>query len=82
MPIKRNTPQARFAADLNGRFTLCGRECDRLALGDKLPEFVEGQDHPWFIAVQLHPELQSKPFAPHPLFADFVRAAVEGARLV
>jgi len=48
----------------------------------KLPEIVEHKDHPWFIGVQFHPELKSKPFAPHPLFADFVRAAVEVSRLV
>ncbi len=48
----------------------------------RLPEIVEWQDHPWFIGVQFHPELKSKPFAPHPLFADFVRAAVETSRLV
>ena len=48
----------------------------------RLPEIVEWADHPWFIGVQFHPELKSKPFAPHPLFADFVRAAVETSRLV
>ncbi|GAB4305179.1 MAG: CTP synthase [Roseovarius sp.] len=48
----------------------------------RLPEIVEWTDHPWFIGVQFHPELKSKPFAPHPLFADFVRAAVETSRLV
>ncbi|QQA41857.1 CTP synthase [Pelagovum pacificum] len=48
----------------------------------RLPEIVEWTDHPWFIGVQFHPELKSKPFAPHPLFADFVRAAVENSRLV
>ena len=48
----------------------------------RLPEIVEWKDHPWFIGVQFHPELKSKPFAPHPLFADFVRAAVEASRLV
>jgi len=47
-----------------------------------LPEIVEYQDHPWFIGVQFHPELKSKPFAPHPLFAGFVGAAVAQARLV
>ena len=47
-----------------------------------LPEIVERPDHPWFIGVQFHPELKSKPFAPHPLFADFVRAAKEVERLV
>ncbi len=48
----------------------------------KLPEIVEMTDHPWYIGVQFHPELKSKPFAPHPLFADFIRAAVEQSRLV
>ncbi len=48
----------------------------------RLPEIVEWADHPWFIGVQFHPELKSKPFKPHPLFADFVRAAKEMSRLV
>ncbi len=47
-----------------------------------LPEIVEYPDHPWFIGVQYHPELKSKPFQPHPLFAGFVGAAVKQARLV
>ncbi|MEM7488226.1 MAG: CTP synthase [Pseudomonadota bacterium] len=48
----------------------------------RLPEIVEWSNHPWFIGVQFHPELKSKPFDPHPLFADFVRAAKEQSRLV
>ena len=47
-----------------------------------LPEIVELPDHPWFIGVQYHPELKSKPFEPHPLFRSFVEAAVEQSRLV
>ena len=47
-----------------------------------LPEIVEYEDHPWFIGVQFHPELKSRPFDPHPLFASFVRAAVVQSRLV
>jgi CTP synthase len=47
-----------------------------------LPEMIEYQDHPWFIGVQFHPELKSRPFAPHPLFASFIGAAVEQSRLV
>ncbi|MBA3898277.1 MAG: CTP synthase [Sphingomonadaceae bacterium] len=47
-----------------------------------LPEIVERPDHPWFVGVQFHPELKSKPFAPHPLFASFVEAAVRQSRLV
>ncbi|WP_439532443.1 CTP synthase [Polymorphobacter sp.] len=47
-----------------------------------LPEIVERPDHPWFVGVQFHPELKSKPFEPHPLFADFIGAAVRKSRLV
>jgi len=47
-----------------------------------LPEIVERPDHPWFIGVQFHPELKSKPFDPHPLFAGFIEAAVKQSRLV
>ncbi|MFZ4604147.1 MAG: CTP synthase [Caulobacterales bacterium] len=47
-----------------------------------LPEIVEREDHPWFIGVQFHPELKSRPFEPHPLFASFIAAAVEQSRLV
>ena len=47
-----------------------------------LPEIIEYPDHPWFIGVQYHPELKSKPFAPHPLFAGFIAASVRQARLV
>jgi len=47
-----------------------------------LPEIVEYPDHPWFIGVQFHPELKSKPFAPHPLFKSFIAAAMAQSRLV
>ena len=47
-----------------------------------LPEIVEYEDHPWFIGVQFHPELKSRPFEPHPLFASFIGAAVTQSRLV
>lgn len=48
----------------------------------ELPEIVERTDHPWFIGVQFHPELKSRPFEPHPLFRSFVNAALEQSRLV
>jgi CTP synthase len=47
-----------------------------------LPEIVEYEDHPWFIGVQFHPELKSRPFEPHPLFRSFIKAAVTQSRLV
>ena len=48
----------------------------------RLPEIVELNNHPWYIGVQFHPELKSKPFEPHPLFKDFIRAAKDVSRLV
>ncbi len=60
----------------------CGLMFSGMSPDGRLPEIVEWADHPWFIGVQFHPELKSKPFAPHPLFADFVRAAIETSRLV
>ena len=48
----------------------------------KLPEIVEIKDHPWFMAVQFHPELKSKPFDPAPIFVSFVRAAIDKSRLI
>jgi len=48
----------------------------------RLPEVIERPDHPWFIGVQFHPELKSRPFAPHPLFAGFIGAALHQSRLV
>jgi CTP synthase len=47
-----------------------------------LPEMIEYEGHPWFIGVQFHPELKSRPFEPHPLFASFVGAAIDQSRLV
>ncbi len=61
----------------NAGMTFAGTSPDGL-----LPETVEFQDHPWFIGVQFHPELKSRPFEPHPLFASFIAAAVEQSRLV
>lgn len=48
----------------------------------QLPEIIERRDHPWFIGVQFHPELKSKPLDPHPLFRSFIAAAVQQSRLV
>ena len=48
----------------------------------ELPETFESKDHPWFIGVQFHPELKSKPFDPHPLFVSFIEAAIKQSRLV
>jgi CTP synthase len=74
----------RYEVDIRYRDKLeaVGLKFSGMSPDGRLPEIVEVADHPWFIGVQFHPELKSKPFAPHPLFADFVRAAVEVSRLV
>ncbi|ARU15728.1 CTP synthase [Croceicoccus marinus] len=61
----------------NGGLLFSGMSPDGL-----LPEIVERPDHPWFIGVQFHPEYKSRPFAPHPLFAGFIQAALDQSRLV
>jgi CTP synthase len=60
----------------------CGLTFSGMSPDGELPEIVERPDHPWFIGVQFHPELKSKPFDPHPLFASFIEAAVRQSRLV
>jgi CTP synthase len=68
--------------DYREKLESCGLIFAGLSPDGVLPETVEIADHPWFIGVQYHPELKSRPFEPHPLFASFVAAAVEQSRLV
>lgn len=74
----------RYEVDMQYREPLekAGMKFSGLSPDGKLPEIVELVDHPWFIGVQFHPELKSKPFDPHPLFHGFIQAAVEHSRLV
>ncbi len=65
-----------------GRLEQRGMRFSGMSPDGILPEIVEYDDHPWFIGVQFHPELKSRPFAPHPLFSSFIGAAVEQSRLV
>ena len=65
-----------------GRLEQHGMRFSGMSPDGILPEIVEYDDHPWFIGVQFHPELKSRPFEPHPLFASFIGAAVERSRLV
>ena len=74
----------RYEVDIKYRDRLetAGLKFSGMSPDGRLPEIVEIPDHPWFIGVQFHPELKSKPRDPHPLFRDLVRAAVEHSRLV
>jgi CTP synthase len=65
-----------------GTLERCGLVFSGMSPDGLLPEIVEIPDHPWFIGVQFHPELRSRPFDPHPLFHSFIRAAIEQSRLV
>jgi CTP synthase len=65
-----------------GRLEQRGMRFSGMSPDGVLPEIIEYDDHPWFIGVQFHPELKSRPFEPHPLFASFIGAAVVQSRLV
>jgi CTP synthase len=65
-----------------GRLEQRGMRFSGMSPDGILPEIIEYEDHPWFIGVQFHPELKSRPFEPHPLFASFIGAAVDRSRLV
>ena len=68
--------------DYKDRLEDCGLVFSGMSPDGLLPETVEYPDHPWFIGVQYHPELKSRPLDPHPLFASFIGAAVDQSRLV
>jgi CTP synthase len=74
----------RYEVNINykGKLEDAGLRFSGMSPDGTLPEIVEIPDHPWFIGVQYHPELKSKPFEPHPLFTSFIKAALEQSRLV
>jgi CTP synthase len=83
-PVIEERHRHRYEVNVNYRTCLeaTGMRFSGMSPDGVLPEIVELPGHPWFVGVQYHPELKSKPFEPHPLFADFIRAAVQQARLV
>jgi CTP synthase len=74
----------RYEVNMNYRPQLeaAGLKFSGISPDGSLPEIIEIPSHPWFVGVQFHPELKSRPFAPHPLFGSFIAAAVEQSRLV
>jgi CTP synthase len=74
----------RYEVNINyvNRLSAAGLRFSGMSPDGRLPEIVELQGHPWFLGVQFHPELKSKPFDPHPLFASFIEAALHQSRLV
>lgn len=74
----------RYEVNMNFRDRLeqAGLKMSGTSLDGVLPEIVEHEKHPWFIGVQFHPELKSKPFDPHPLFTSFIEASVKQSRLM
>ena len=74
----------RYEVNINYREAIeaAGLQITGMSPDGVLPETVERQDHPWFVGVQFHPELKSRPFAPHPLYASFIAAAKVQSRLV
>jgi CTP synthase len=84
--VPRIEERHRHRYEVNVRYKEClertGMRFSGMSPDGVLPEIIEFPDHPWFVGVQYHPELKSKPFDPHPLFAGFIAAAVRQARLV
>jgi CTP synthase len=74
----------RYEVNINykKRLEAAGMTFSGMSPDGQLPEIVELRDHPWFVGVQFHPELKSKPFDPHPMFTSFIKAAVDQSRLV
>ena len=74
----------RYEININYRKKLekYGLDFSGMSPDGKLPEIVELKNHPWYIGVQFHPELKSRPFDPHPLFVSFIKAAVKRSRLI
>ena len=83
-PAIRERHRHRYEVNINykQRLEAAGLSFSGMSPDGTLPEIVEIPGHPWFVGVQFHPELKSKPFDPHPLFTSFVRAAVVQSRLV
>ena len=80
--LRAPPPSLRGQHRLQGRLAQHGMGFSGWSPDGLLPEIIEYDDHPWFIGVQFHPELKSRPFEPHPLFSSFIGAAVEKSRLV
>src|SRR6185437_7051572 len=83
-PVIQERHRHRYEVNVHFRTILesTGMRFSGMSPDGVLPEIIELPDHPWFIGVQYHPELKSKPFDPHPLFAGFIEAAVRQTRLV
>ena len=77
---ERHRHRYEFNKEYEGCLTQGGMRISGKTPDGKFVEIAEIPDHPWFVAVQFHPEFKSKPLTPHPLFADFVRASLENRR--
>ncbi|WP_144752134.1 CTP synthase [Bartonella saheliensis] len=80
--VERHRHRYEVNIDYKDKLEQCGLIFSGMSPDGILPETIEYVDHPWFIGVQYHPELKSRPFDPHPLFSSFIEAAVEQSRLV
>ena len=79
---ERHRHRYEFNSDYLAEFTKGGMVATGKSPDGQLVEIVEIPEHPWYLAVQFHPEFKSKPIAPHPLFRSFVRAALSRRRNV
>ncbi|EJF86136.1 CTP synthase [Bartonella rattimassiliensis] len=80
--VERHRHRYEVNIDYKDKLEQCGLIFSGMSPDGILPETIEYADHPWFIGVQYHPELKSRPFDPHPLFSSFIEAALAQSRLV
>jgi len=78
--LERHRHRYEFNNRYRDRFLHAGMKFSGLSPDGQLVEMIELQNHPWFVAAQFHPEFQSRPHEPHPLFREFTRAALEHSR--
>ena len=74
---ERHRHRYEFNMDFRSRLEKCGMVISGISPDGKLVEIIEFKNHPWFLACQFHPEFKSKPFRPHPLFRDFIKASLK-----
>ncbi|OPY72831.1 MAG: CTP synthase [Syntrophorhabdus sp. PtaU1.Bin058] len=74
---ERHRHRYEFNMEFRNRLEKCGMVISGISPDGKLVEIIEFKNHPWFLACQFHPEFKSKPFRPHPLFRDFIKASLK-----
>jgi len=75
---ERHRHRYEFNMAFRKKLEACGMNVTGISPDGQFAEIIEVKNHPWFLACQFHPEFRSKPFSPHPLFRDFIKASLKG----